>query len=228
MRTLQAELHPEELVIEYVLGTPRSYALAISPFKVGCYLLPAKTSIEKDVTDYRDRLRKRGVDAQLGQQLFRNLLGFTQDYRSSKSLIIVADGGLHLLPFSALIDSSGKYVLETKSVSMAPSGTVLSLLRKRVNTGAVKRPYLGVAPWTENTNKKRWTLRAVSSDTNTPDLPPLPESRDEVESIAALMPRPSTVLIGAEATKEKFESLPLGEYRVLHLAFTWSRRSCVS
>jgi len=121
-------------------------------------------------------------------------------------------------PLAPLIDDSGKYVLEVKTVSVAPSGTVLSLLRNRVNTGFVDRAYLGVAPWAESRNAKPWTLRAISSDTNTPGLPPLPASRDEVESIAALLPRPSTVLIGAEATKKKFEGLPLGEYRVLHLA----------
>jgi hypothetical protein len=33
--------------------------------------------------------------------------------------------------------------------------------------------------------------------------------RDEVESTAAMVPRPSTMLIGKEATKQNFESLPL-------------------
>jgi len=33
-----------------------------------------------------------------------------------------------------------------------------------------------------------------------------------------MMPKPATVLIGPEATKKKFESLPLSDYRVVHLA----------
>jgi CHAT domain-containing protein len=215
---LQKQLRPEELLIEYVLGDPQSYALLISHSKVNRYILSAKAQIEKDARGYRDRLRKRGVDANMGRKLFTALLGFTHDLSEFKSIIVVADGELHLLPFSALIDDSGKYLLETKTVSVAPSGTVLSLLRERQNRAAVSRPYLGVAPWAEDKNPSRWTTRAISSDLKSADPPALPDSRDEVESIAAMVPKPSTVLIGPEATKQRFESLPLSNYRVLHLA----------
>jgi CHAT domain-containing protein len=66
-------------------------------------------------------------------------------------------------------------------------------------------------------NSRPWVLRAVSGNSQSKDLP-LPESRNEVESIAALMPRPPMILLGHAATKEHFRQLPLGEYRVLHLA----------
>jgi hypothetical protein len=69
---------------------------------------------------------------------------------NATSLIIAADGGLHLLPFNALIDESGKYVLESKSASVTPSGTVLCLLRRRLQRPAATRPYLGVAAWTDD------------------------------------------------------------------------------
>jgi CHAT domain-containing protein len=49
-------------------------------------------------------------------------------------------------------------------------------------------------------------------------LQPLPESRAEVEEIAHLLPTPNTVLLGAQATETNFKSLPLVEYRVVHLA----------
>lgn len=218
LESVQGGLRPDELLIEYVLADPRSYALAISGSKTVRYVLPAKKQIQTDVAEYRNRVRKHGTDVYAGQHLFQELLGFASNFPASKSLIIVADGDLHLLPFSALVDKAGKYLIETKSVSVAPSGTVLSLLRNRVENATLSRPYLGVAPWTDKENVKPWVLRAVSLGSKDESLPALPESRDEVESIAAMMPRPSTVLIGPEATKEKFESLPLRDYRVLHLA----------
>ena len=49
-------------------------------------------------------------------------------------------------------------------------------------------------------------------------LVPLPESRNEVESIGVMMPKPSRILLGHDATKATFEALPLGNYRILHLA----------
>lgn len=49
-------------------------------------------------------------------------------------------------------------------------------------------------------------------------MQPLPESKEEVETIAHDFPLSSTVLLGAEATKDRFKHLPLAKYRVLHLA----------
>jgi CHAT domain-containing protein len=46
----------------------------------------------------------------------------------------------------------------------------------------------------------------------------LPESRNEVETIASDLPKPSTVLLGDRATKNAFVRLPLNQYTVIHLA----------
>jgi len=46
----------------------------------------------------------------------------------------------------------------------------------------------------------------------------LPESRNEVETIASDLPKPSTILLGNHATKTAFTKLPLNEYKVIHLA----------
>jgi hypothetical protein len=49
--------------------------------------------------------------------------------RIFRRFIVVPDGKLHLLPFDALKDAKGKYVLESHVVTYAPSATVLGLLR---------------------------------------------------------------------------------------------------
>ncbi|MGA7411397.1 MAG: hypothetical protein WBW33_13000, partial [Bryobacteraceae bacterium] len=67
------------------------------------YLLPPKQVIEEEVRRYRDTLRHQKTDAHLGSELFTQLLGFTNDFGKANSLIVVPDGGLHLLPFSALV-----------------------------------------------------------------------------------------------------------------------------
>jgi CHAT domain-containing protein len=77
----------------------------------------------------------------LGQKVSDELLGFAKDDPNAKSLIIVPDGGLHLLPFSALVSHRGKYLLEDESIGIAPSGTVLSLLRSRTPQSSANRPY---------------------------------------------------------------------------------------
>ena len=61
---------------------------------------------------------------------------------------MVADGKLHLLPFSTLVDG-GQYVLTSHLVTVAPSGTVLHILRHREQpVTQAELPYVGVAAWT--------------------------------------------------------------------------------
>jgi len=61
-----------------------------------------------------------------------------------KRLVIVPDSGLHLLPFDALKDETGKYVLESSVVTYAPSATVLHLLRQSRRPPSVRLTFLGV------------------------------------------------------------------------------------
>jgi CHAT domain-containing protein len=49
-------------------------------------------------------------------------------------------------------------------------------------------------------------------------LVPLPASKAEVETIAGDLPKPATILLGADATESHFKELPLDQVNVLHLA----------
>jgi CHAT domain-containing protein len=213
---LQSRLKPNELFIEYVLAAPHSYALAITSSTVKQHILPPKDQIEAEASKYRDALSKQKTDPKLGSEIFNHILNFLGEYPQAASLIVVPDGGLHLLPLSALITANGKYLFEVEPTSIAPSGTVLWLLRGRSPEPAGTLPYLGVAAFTMPSDPRPWIVRAASPQST--ELVPLPESRNEVESIGAMMPQPSTILLGSGATKKKFQDLPLGNYRVLHLA----------
>ena len=55
----------------------------------------------------------------------------------------------------------------------------------------------------------------------------LPESRNEVETIATDLPRPGTILLGDHATETDFKRLPLNQYNVTQLPIfvAWLLRS---
>ena len=217
LEKLRADLREGEVLVEYVLDEPVSFALVVTSSTAKRYTLPSKTQIEGDARAYREVMLNRSADRDRGQKLFRELLSFVPEYPNSSSLIAVADGDLHLLPFGALVDQSGRYLAQSKTVAMSPSGTVLCTLRDRAtSTAKESKSYLGVAPWATATSQKGWVLARRSGDRTL--LTPLPHTRDEVESIAAMMPKEATVLVGDVATKKKFVSLPLQDYRVLHLA----------
>jgi len=220
LNKLQYDLRPSELLIEYVLAAPQSYALAVSRSAVHCYVLPPKSQLEEETANYRSELIKGNTDLPLAQRLFDGLLGGIPEYREKTDLIVVPDGNLHLLPFGALADS-GQYTVASHVVSVAPSGTVLDLLRHR-NSGSAHPPlpYLGVAAWISRPPPITLiaSIRRAINEPDRRELVALPESRNEVESISTDFPPPRTILLGDQATETNFKRLPLAHYEVIHLA----------
>ena len=216
----QHDLRASELFVEYILGEPHSYALAVTANSVHRYTLPPKSELEKEAAQYRSEIKQKKTDLPLAQQLYDGLLGGIPEVGKEHDLIVAPDGKLHLLPFSALANS-GRYVLTTHLVTVAPSGTVLDILRHRANrTIQDDLPYVGVAAWISKpppTTLLATIHRAVSGPERR-NLVALPESRNEVETIASDLPKPSTILLGNHATKTAFTQLPLNEYKVIHLA----------
>jgi CHAT domain-containing protein/tetratricopeptide (TPR) repeat protein len=215
---LQDDLSEDDLVVEYVVAEPYSGALAITKTTVRPYTLPGQTTLEADADKYRHELRSQGVDPALGQKLFNELLGPVTELRAKSHLILIPDGSLHLLPFSALVDN-GKYLLQTHEVSVTPSSTVLHILKSRASSEHEDQslPYVGVAAWTQTADSRNFITRAISGPERS-ELTPLPDSKREVQSIATTLPKPSTILLGDDATKTHFVSLPLARFNVLHLA----------
>jgi CHAT domain-containing protein len=217
LRDLQAHITDDELLVEYVLAEPHSYALAITRTSVHPYELDGKERIETDSQSFLNGIRKPQADARGGDALFDELLRPIPEYRAKPRVIVVPDGELNLLPFNALSDKA-KFVVEDHTVTSSPSATVFAILRDRENVAfAHPLPYIGVAAWTHGTAHENPIFRSFAGPSNA-DLQPLPESRKEVEAIAADLPKPSTILLGGDATETHFKSLPLADFHVLHLA----------
>src|ERR1035437_8744537 len=214
---LKADLSRDEVLIEYVLANPHSYALAVTRNGVHSYELAARDELEALSMKYRSSIRDKRVDSALGGALFNELLAPISEFRNKSTIIIVPDGDLHFLPFGALTDS-GSYLVASRIITTSPSATVFALLRdKQKAMGNHPLPFVGVAAWTNASDNQNPIFRSISGP-NHASLQPLPESRREVETIAADPPKPNTILLGADATETHFKSLPLANYNVLHLA----------
>lgn len=214
---LQSALSPDQLLIEYVLANPTSYALAVTKAGVHAYPLPSRTVIEGNVTKYRSEIHAKLSDPTLAQALFNELLAPIDDYGNKRDLVIVPDGQLHLLPFSALVNSN-EYVISSHTVDVAPSSTAFELLKRQSEKRErAEMPYIGVAAWTEKTDSRNPVLRAISGPERN-EFVPLPYSEAEVETIARDLPRPNTILLGANATETRFKQLSTESTEVIHLA----------
>ncbi len=214
---LQRALSSNQLLIEYVLANPASYALAVTKAGVHAYRLPSRTVIEGNATKYRNEIHAKLSDPTLAQTLFSELLAPIEDYGNKRDLVIVPDGELHLLPFSALVNAN-EYVLSSHTVDVAPSSTAFELLKRQSEERErAEMPYIGVAAWTEKTDSRNPILRAISGPERN-EFVPLPYSEAEVETIALDLPRPNTILLGANATETRFKQLSTESTEVIHLA----------
>ena len=153
----QALLGDDDLVLEYSLGTPRSYLWAVSRGGVASYRLPAEGEIEPQVRKFRraavapnpelqryldgsSSAETTGEEPRLAAELGRMLLAPVRDLDRFKRIVVVADGTLQYLPFSVLIDNpdsavsaQATRVADEHEVINLPSMTALSVLRSRRN-----------------------------------------------------------------------------------------------
>jgi CHAT domain-containing protein len=139
------------------------------------------------------------------------------------------DGKINLVPFDALRDSEGRYVLESHVVTYAPSATVLQLLREPSSADRATRNFLGVggviyAGPTETI--KAGTAGASSKASVLADFfgldavtfPDLPGSTQEVVESAHSIRGSKQLLLERDATEAAFKALPLSDFRIVHLA----------
>jgi len=230
LRTLQASLHADEMLLEYVLGESRSYCLRITRTEAGVLVIPSgRKRIEGLVDDYLVAVRSRRPEVAVGNELFSLLLRPAVDQESKTRLIIVPDGKLHLLPFDGLNDQRGKYVLESHVVTYAPSATVLHLLRQSRSAARAPMSFLGVGdviyprPAVVTSKVSAGTARndnvtADFFDLDAVRFPDLPGSRQEVTAVAGIINGSKRLLLERNATEAAFKALPLADFRVIHLA----------
>jgi hypothetical protein len=109
-----------------VLSEPHSYCVWISKQRAGIQVLPAgRQRIEELTRKYLEEIRAKGGDIDLAKQLYGALLGSLPAKATRERLIVVPDGILNLLPFDALRDSTGAFLLETRTISY-PRGRLQS------------------------------------------------------------------------------------------------------
>ncbi|MGH9342817.1 MAG: CHAT domain-containing protein [Terriglobia bacterium] len=226
LNVFEHSLQPDETVLEFVLANPSSFRLAITRRTTTLDALPARSQIETAIHQYLADVEARKPPGTPAKQLYRWLLAGSVENDAAQRLVIVPDGELNDLPFDALVDPNGHYVIESHVVSVAPSATVLYILRADraspsmrtfLGVGYAKGPTLASAAAAPLSERIERTVRGIF-DVDNPTLSPLPYSREEVRSAAQLMGPGSTVLLGSKATKENVETEPLGDFRILHFA----------
>lgn len=224
LRAVQASLAPDEVILEYVLDDPHSFCLSITRKAVGITKLNAGwQKIEGLTGQYLSQVAALKPASDLAKKLYSILIAPIPAVAGKTHLIIVPDGKLYFLPFDALEDSSGKYLVESLDVTYVPSASVRQILIDRKRGHPPTRTFLGLgdvaySPYNSASIKGR-IMRGIYDLAGVPQLRNLPASKQEVIDADKALGGPGSVtLLGPNATVAALEAEPLGDFSVMHLA----------
>jgi len=229
-------LAPRTVLLSYVLGKDRSHLLILDASGLRAYELPPRRDLEASARAFHQalqesRLKNRIQWRLIASQLSHQLLPKRAVPLGANRLIVVPDGLLHYVPFSALVSprDDGRLVIDDFEVTYTPSVSVLARLRERGRERASRRIAVFADPvfsreddrflaseergWRASRSKGSLALNSGE------DLPRLAFSRDEAFSIATLVgPQNSSVKLGFEATKPAVLDADLRSYGIVHFA----------
>ena len=150
-----------------------------------------------------------GTEEKLARSMFDAALSpALKDLQSSKikRLVVIPDGPLLAVPFPALVDRSGRRLLERYAISNAVSvGSLLEKAQRPVSSGSI----LAVGdPIPDGQQRYLAPFRA--------ELAPLHYARVEAESVSRLYPGGVTML--GDDAREAGIKQTLAKYSILHFA----------
>jgi CHAT domain-containing protein len=230
LKIVQDDLKQDEVLLEYVLDEPNSYCVSISRQGAFVRVLPTgRKEIEKLAQQYLDEVRGKRSGAEISKQIYELLLKPIPELSNADRIVVAPDGVLHLLPFEALQDSRGQYLVKSHIISYVPSGTILDTLRRGQKHEPAPKPLLAVGDVAyENQGgagkrlptpaSLRGRIERGISDFSGVALNDLPQTREEVEEIGKIVGPNAVILLAKDATETAFKKEPLDQFRVLHLA----------
>ncbi len=267
VKDIQQALDADTVLLEYFISQERSYVWAITSNTVISVALPAGKTIEAlaqqayNAMTYRNqpdleltRTGRRGLselaklrdrekqsDAEYektASQLSRILLGPVANQLNHKRLLIVADGALQYLPFSALPhpQSTGTFtplIAEHEVVHLPSFSSLLSLRRNRTARPApaglvavIADPvfseldlrFAGAIALNAPRSVASPLLTRAANETGT-RFERLPHTKLEAEAIERLAAKGKALIImGFAASRETIEQTDLSQFRIVHFA----------
>jgi CHAT domain-containing protein len=235
---IQALLGEDTVLLEYALGSQRSFLWRVTRGSFSAHVLPGRDEIESAARAVFSELSTLDVRAvkqerQSLDHLSRILLGPLAGEPAGSRLVVVADGALHYIPFAALTIPGAvrsQHQLHSHEVVHLPSASVLARLRSSSNRPSAQPSRLIALladPIFSQHDPRLTGLTAVgqapaqrsAEATAASTFNRLPATRREVEAIAALAPAGETLLaLDADANRAAVVGEQLKPFRIIHLA----------
>ena len=229
---IQRELNPNECLVEYFVGDSTLFIFGMNPNQFLIKEIPLDFPLNTWIEQFREGIFKywmafsksealftetKEVYTEKAYQLYEKLILPINEILTNK-LIIIPDGNLGLLPFSALLSqptdpssdfSSYPYLVKDHTISYDFSATLHWQENKRKKSPP--KLFAGFAP--EFRSSEIDAVRDLEATRNA--LGTLMFNTEEVKSIESIYG--GELFLGQEATLEKFKA-DAKNYRLLHLA----------
>ncbi|MEM9541373.1 MAG: CHAT domain-containing tetratricopeptide repeat protein, partial [Cyanobacteria bacterium P01_E01_bin.42] len=237
LEEIQSQILDEEtLLLEYALGSERSYLFVVGKNEFAVYELPPRQGIENAAEKYAIALQAEDRNPLAeGKAIAHMLLSPIADKLKGQRLAIVADGKLHRLPFGALSwEASGAGasiapLLARHEIVHLSSASSLAIQRQQTEnrSPAAKK----IAVFADPVFSRR-DPRLSGEVSTTPEnsllslfrdgcksFDRLPYTRTEAENILSLVPDNQEFLaMGFAADRAAATSAELAQYQILHLS----------
>lgn len=194
------------VAVEYLVGEKQAYAYVVTEQEphLRFYRLPATAeSINALAAKFRSQLAARDLGyGATSRELYRLLLAPLEPVlKGCDSLVIVPDGAMWQIPFAALENAGGRFLIEDRAIWYAPSLTVMTEMNRRYGRRGAHEP----------------ALLALGNPA-VAGVPALPAAERELSEISRFYgPERSSVRI-RETASEPFVKENAGRYDVLHFA----------
>jgi CHAT domain-containing protein len=219
---LGKRLPPGIVAAEYFVSDDRLHVLLVRPDASGTRVIHRTTvierhEVERKVNRFLDMLSGRDLRvADAARDVYELLIQPIESELSGvDALLVVPDEVLWRVPFAALADRHGRFLVERAAIVYAPSITAFTVMAE---AGTMRSSSPGSLFAIANPTVAQAAKTDVASFYRDATLNPLPDAEREVDAVRMLYdPRHSLVLMGEEATEARTKSA-VGDAAIVHFA----------
>jgi CHAT domain-containing protein/lipopolysaccharide biosynthesis regulator YciM len=249
LKEIQEHLqHENTLLLEYSLGSERSYLWAVTGNSISSYELPGRATVDQlvravhelliapktkpadpeSISSYEQRLSSsEKLYWEKASALSQVLFGSVRDELADKRLLIVSDGSLQNVPFEALPlptatepQSERQPLIFRHEVVSVPSASILMKLRQdKFQRRPISGSVVVVADPVFGSDDPRISLhKPTDNQQRYESFPRLYGARAEAEQILELSPPTSKIDLGFAANRDAIINGSLKNYQIVHFA----------
>ncbi|HSL52863.1 MAG TPA: CHAT domain-containing protein, partial [Pyrinomonadaceae bacterium] len=246
LRKIQDQVIADDqtVLLEYSLGSEKSYVWAVTRSGITSYELPNEKTIDPVARRVHKLLSSpplNGSDAELtsaAQELAVMILSPVTEHLNKRRIILVADGVLNYVPFQILPSpSSNKLLVDDAEIINAPSASIIGELQQEAMNrqpatnllAAFGDPVFATDYQSKDAEKNEQLiataqLRSALRDTNLNDeafnrqaLSRLFYAKHELDSLGEVAGEKGLIVREYDATRDRFLQTDLTQFAILHL-----------